>query len=241
MRIERDSIEFQYQDLTLEARLIYDAEAAGRQPGILIAHAWKGPSDYEEEMATELAEMGYVAFVMDVYGKGKRGNSIDENRALMQPLIDDRGLLQARLAANLECFKQCPQVEPGKVAAIGFCFGGLAVLDMARMDAGILGVVSFHGILSAPANIPANAKRIQAKVLVLHGWDDPMATPESLVEFAGEMNHAGADWQIHAYGHTLHSFTNKAANNPDFGTLYNAAAHRRSWLAMQNFLDEVFE
>ena len=123
------------------------------------------------------------------------------------------------------------------ITAIGFCFGGLCALDVARSNADAAGVVSFHGLLNAPGN---TADEIKPKVLALHGWDDPMATPDDVKAFGEEMTKAKADWQLHAYGGTMHAFTNPQANDPDFGTVYDADADRRSWQAMQNFLTELF-
>jgi dienelactone hydrolase len=182
--------------------------------------------------------LGYVGFAVDMYGKGILGSGPEENARLMQPLMEDRAMLQKRMQAALHAVKSLPWVDDGKIAAIGFCFGGLCVLDLARTGAGIKGVVSFHGLLVAPGNTQGNA--IKAKVLALHGHDDPMVPPEQVLAFEREMTEAGADWQLHTYGHTMHAFTNPAANNPDFGTVYQADADRRSWQAMQNFLAELF-
>ncbi|HNU20621.1 MAG TPA: dienelactone hydrolase family protein, partial [Hydrogenophilus thermoluteolus] len=140
--------------------------------------------------------------------------------------------------AAIHALAMQPEVDPEKVAAIGFCFGGLSVLDLARVGAPVKGVVSFHGLFTPPGNTTDN--KITAKVLALHGWDDPMAKPDAVLAFAKEMTDAGADWQLHAYGHTMHAFTNPEANDPDFGTVYNAKADARSWQAMQNFLAELF-
>jgi dienelactone hydrolase len=175
---------------------------------------------------------------MDVYGKGILGNSKEENAALMTPLAQNRPLLQARLRAALEALLAQPEVDRQRVAAIGFCFGGLSVLDMARAGMPLKGVVSFHGLFTPPGNTAG--LKIQAKVLALHGWDDPMARPQAVIDFAREMTEAGADWQLHAYGHTMHAFTNPQANDPSFGTVYQPVADARSWQAMQNFLAELF-
>ena len=146
-------------------------------------------------------------------------------------------MLQERLKATIDMVKDQPEVDSAKIAAIGFCFGGLCVLDIARSNADAAGVVSFHGLLHAPGN---TAAKINPKVLALHGWDDPMATPDNVKAFGEEMTKAKADWQLHAYGGTMHAFTNPKANDPDFGTVYDADADRRSWQAMTNFLAELF-
>jgi dienelactone hydrolase len=156
----------------------------------------------------------------------------------MQPYMDDRALLQGRMALALRVARSQPEVDAGRLAAIGFCFGGLCVLDLARSGADVDGVVSFHGLVTPPGNTRGN--RIQAKVLVLHGWDDPMARPEALLALGHELTAMQADWQIHAYGNAMHAFTNPAANDPDFGTVYQADADRRSWKSTRAFLAELF-
>ncbi|MEO0551326.1 MAG: dienelactone hydrolase family protein [Pseudomonadota bacterium] len=203
---------------------------------ILVAHAWGGQSDFEQDKAKLLAEWGYAGFAADVYGKGKRGGTTEECQALMEPLAGNRPLLQSRLAHALGVAKS--ESGAGRAGAIGFCFGGLSVLDMARAGMAVEGVVSFHGLLGGAENTEDN--KISAKVLALHGWDDPMATPDDVMDFSKEMTKAGADWQLHAYGATLHAFTNPAAQDPDFGTQYKAEADRRSFAACQDFLAELF-
>jgi dienelactone hydrolase len=173
-----------------------------------------------------------------MYGKGVLGSSPEENAALMQSFINDRAKLQQRLKAALSTVKLMPWADNARIAAIGFCFGGLCALDLARTGVDILGVVSFHGLLSAPENIPN--PQIKAKVLVLHGYDDPMGSAEQVLALQNELTKAGADWQLHSYGQTMHAFTNPVANNPGFGTVYQPLADRRSWQAMQNFLAEIF-
>jgi dienelactone hydrolase len=205
---------------------------------VLISHAWGGRDNFVADKARKLAGLGYVGFALDIYGKGVLGTSKEENAKLMQPFMEDREKLQQRMKAALTAVKQLPWVDDSKIAAMGFCFGGLCVLDLARTGADIKGVVSFHGLLDAPGNIQGN--KIKAKVLALHGRDDPMGLPEQVLAFQEEMTQAGADWQFVSYGHTVHAFTNPVANDPDFGTVYQADADRRSWQAMQNFLAEIF-
>ncbi|MEM9225217.1 MAG: dienelactone hydrolase family protein [Pseudomonadota bacterium] len=203
---------------------------------VLVAHAWGGQSDFEREKAELLAAWGYAGFALDVYGKGQRGETTEECQALMTPLASDRAKLQSRLAFGLQVAKA--ETAAVKAGAIGFCFGGLSVLDMARAGMDVAGVASFHGLLGAPGN--TDGKPIAAKVLALHGWDDPMATPDDVMAFSKEMSEAGADWQLHAYGKTLHAFTNPAANDPGLGTVYSALADRRSFAAAKDFLAELF-
>jgi len=215
-----------------------DDSLAGKRPGILIAHTIRGRSVFEEGKAEALARLGYAAFALDVYGKAELDTDDENKRGHMTALRADRTELQRRLALSLRTMKEQPEVDAGRIAAIGFCFGGLCVLDIARSGEELAGVVSFHGLLAAPDTREAAA--IKSRVLVLHGWDDPLALPESVLALAEEMTAAGADWQLHAYGNTVHAFTNPAANDTTRGTVYDAAADRRSWVAMNNFLDELF-
>lgn len=208
-------------------------------PVVVIAHAWGGLGDNERQKAQLVVDkLGYAAFAMDVYGKGKRGTTVEENQALMNPLAGDRAELQKRLAGGLAVAKQQEGVDAGKAAAIGYCFGGLSVLDMARAGMDVLGVCSFHGLLGAPDNI--SSPKISAKVLIEHGWQDPMAKPDDVLAIAKEMTEAGADWQLHAHGNSMHAFTTQGANNPDMGTVYNADADRRSFAHLRDFLAELF-
>jgi dienelactone hydrolase len=205
---------------------------------VLVSHAWGGQGKLEQSKAENLVALGYVGFALDLYGKGKRGGSMEENAKLMQPFIDDRAMLRKRITAALDGLKKHALVDASRVAAIGFCFGGLCVLDLARsVPAGLKGVVSFHGLFHPPKL--GKQAPITAKVLMLHGYDDPMAKPDSVVAIAQELTEAKADWQLHAYGRTSHAFTNPEANSPDHGLLYNATADRRSWVAMKNFLEEA--
>lgn len=209
----------------------------GKPPVVLVFHAWAGQSEYEHDAARRIADMGYVAVAVDVYGVGKRGSTVEENQALMNPLVGDRAELQSRLKAAVDFAKTLDGADTSRVAVIGFCFGGLCVLDVARMGADVKGVVSFHGIFAPAPNIPE--PKVKAKVLALHGWEDPMAKPDDVKGLAAEMTRAGADWQLVAYGHTSHAFTNPAANAPEMGLVFNPVVCDRSYGACQNFLDEV--
>lgn len=238
MGIVANTVNYQDHGVTLEGYFAVDDAQSGQRPAVLISHAWGGRDEFVQAKARQLAEMGYVGFALDMYGKGVLGTSPEQNAALMQPFMHDRAMLQQRIRAALQALCLLPWVDPHKVAAIGFCFGGLCVLDLARSGADVKGVVSFHGLL-APSDVPVQ-QPIRAKILALHGHDDPMVPVAAVQAFATEMTAAGADWQVHAYGNTMHAFTNPVANNPDFGTVYNPVAERRSWVAMQNFLTEVF-
>jgi dienelactone hydrolase len=208
-------------------------------PLVVIAHAWGGLGDNERQKAQLVADkLGYAAFAMDVYGKGKRGAGVEQCQALMNPLVGDRAELQKRLAGGLAVAKTQAGVDPARAAAIGYCFGGLSVLDMARAGHDVLGVCSFHGLFRPAENLPA--PRIKAKVLIEHGWQDPMATPQDVLSIAKELDAAGADWQLHAHGQATHAFTTLGANDAAMGTVYNADADRRSFASLTGFLAELF-
>ncbi len=209
----------------------------GRKPAVVICHAWAGQGEFEQAFAAMLAERGHVGVAIDVYGKGKRGENQAECQALMTPLASDRALLQRRLLAGVEAVRALPVVDAARVAAVGFCFGGMCALDLARSGADLRGVVSFHGLLHAS---PLPRRPIVAKVLVLHGYDDPMGKPDAMVALCNELTEARADWQLHAYGGTMHAFTNPRANDPGFGTVYNPRADARSRAALDGFLAEIF-
>lgn len=238
MAIIENTAEYNDGDTVLEAFYAFDDSQQGRRPAVLVSHAWLGRDGFVMDKASKLAGLGYVGFALDMYGIGILGRSRDENAQLMHPFMADRQKLQNRMQAALDTVKQLPQVDINNIAAIGYCFGGLCVLDLARTGADIKGVVSFHGLLGAPGNTQGN--KIKAKILALHGRDDPMVPPDLVHNFQEEMTQADADWQFISYGHTVHAFTNPVANDPDFGTVYQADADRRSWQTMQNFFAEIF-
>jgi dienelactone hydrolase len=237
MSVEAKTIAYSDAGTELEGYFAWDNAQAGPRPGVMIVHAWAGRSPFEEEAARKLAGLGYAALAMDVYGKGVLGSSPAENTALMQPFLEDRAALQRRLGVALDVLAAEDVVDGGRLAATGYCFGGLCVLDLARTGRDFRGAASFHGLFNAPGNTDGTA--IKAKVIALHGWADPMVPPESVVALAEELTAAGADWQIHGYGNTLHAFTNPEANAPDMGAAYDANADRRSWQTLENFLAEV--
>ncbi|WP_347257929.1 dienelactone hydrolase family protein [Methylocaldum sp.] len=237
MAVTTQAIDYSHNDVQLEGFFAYDNKRPQPLPAVLISHAWGGRDEFVCNKARKLAELGYAAFALDMYGKGIIGSGPEENARLMNPLMNDRRLLQDRITTALETVRKLPQVDPKRIAAMGFCFGGLCVLDLARTGADLRGVVSFHGLFLPPGNTQGN--KIKAKVLVLHGHDDPMAPPDQAANLAKELTEAEADWQIHIYGNTLHAFTNPMANDRSFGTVYDETADRRSWESLRNFLAEV--
>ena len=210
--------------------------APGPHSCVLIAPNWVGQTAWDNRVADKLAALGYVAVAIDVYGKGRRGDPAGDNSALMGPWVADRAALRRRLIAAVDAAAALPQVDDERMAIIGYCFGGLCALDVARAcDPRIKAAVSFHGIYNPGLGA---AGPITAKVLALHGWEDPYTPPQDHHALAAELTAAGADWQIHAYGNTYHSFTNEHANAP--GTaMYSPDADRRSWAAMTGLLAEV--
>ena len=236
--MREQDIEYRDGDALLEGFLCYDESLPGPRPAVLISHAWGGRDGFVERKARRLAWQGYACFALDNYGKGKRGTSPEECNALMTPFMKDRKMLLKRLQAGLEAAKALPIIDAKRIAIMGFCFGGLCALDLARGNADIRGAVSFHGMLK-PSGL--TEPKVRAKVLMLHGYDDPMAPPEDVLAVAKEFTAAGADWQLHAYGHTVHAFTNPVAQNREGGMQYDEAADRRSWHALEEFLAEALK
>lgn len=229
---------YQHQEQECQGFLAYNSANNHPRPAVLVAHDWSGRNQFACDKALELAKLGYVGFAMDIYGQGQMGESTEAKQALMQPFINDRQLLGERLHAAYEAVASLPQVDSNRIAVIGFCFGGLCALDLARSGVNLKGAVSFHGLLNKPKDC-TNAP-IMAKILALHGYDDPMVKPKDLALFCEEMTKAKVDWQVHQYGHTQHGFTNPLAQDYKQGILYNPIAEKRALQAMTNFLAEVF-
>lgn len=230
---------YHHGDQELHGFLAFDKNQVKPRPAVLVAHDWTGRNNFACDKALMLSEMGYVGFAIDMYGKGINAETNDEKMALMQPLMADRRMLGARIQTAYDTVAAMPEVDSDRIAAIGFCFGGLCVLDLARSGAHLKGVVSFHGLLNKPDHVSGNT--IQAKVLALHGFDDPMVRPEDVTSFCQEMTDAKVDWQVHQYGLVKHAFTNPLANDPVLGTVYNARAEKRAFQAMSNFLNEIMQ
>src|ERR1043166_5696508 len=236
--VQPDSVEYKQGDATLEGYLAYDP-GASKRPGVLVVHDWMGVGPFVKGRAEELARMGYIAFAADIYGKGVRPKNPKEAGELAGKYKGDRGLLRARVLAALDVLKKNERVDKKRIAAIGYCFGGTTVLELARSGAEIAGVVSFHGGLDNPN--PADARNIKCKVLVLHGADDPFVPSEQVAAFEDEMRKAGVDWQLVKYSGAVHAFTNpEAGNDNSKGAAYNERADKRSWDAMKSFFAEIF-
>jgi len=237
--LKTEYLEYRDGNTVLEAYVAFDEDATEKQPCVLVAHDWTGRRDYACAGAERMVDLGYVGFAVDVYGKGVFGREGDTegNSALMMPYVNDREKLRRRMLAALTAARSLSQVDDTNMAAVGYCFGGMSVLELARAGADVKGVASVHGLLGSGNGA---VHPIQSKVLCLHGHDDPMVPPDQLLAFETEMSQAGVDWQVYVYGGTRHAFTNPAANNPDFGTVYNQTANRRAEQALANFLHELF-
>ena len=238
--IQTKTVEYKQGDTTLEGVLVWDDAVQGQRPGVLVVHQWMGLTDYEKHRAEMLAQLGYVAFCADIYGKGVRPQNAAEAGAQAGKYKSDRQLLRARVNAGLDALQQQPLVDAKRIAAIGYCFGGTTVIELARSGADLNGVVSFHGSLDSPT--PADGKNIKCKVLALAGADDPFQKPEDLTAFEKEMRDAKVDWQINFYGGAVHSFTQPMAGNDNSkGAAYNENADKRSWEEMKRFFAEIFK
>ena len=232
-------IEYQLGDTTLEGLHVADSAVAGKRPAVLIVHQWKGLGAYEKKRAEMLAQLGYNVFAVDIYGKGVRPATPKDAGALAGKYKTDRALLRSRALAGLAVLKNRPLTDPKRVAAIGYCFGGTTVIELARAGAEVAGVVSFHGGLDSPT--PDDGKKIQCRVLALHGGDDPFVAAKDLAAFAEEMRQAKVDWQLFSYGGAVHSFTDwNAGNDNSKGAAYNEKADKRSWEATKVFFAEIF-
>ena len=207
------------------------------RPTVILIPTVMGVSDLELKFGRKLVELGFNAFVADLFGKQFRGAPRDTMFGEMNRLGSDREALRRRLLAVVEQARGLGEVDAGKVVVAGYCFGGKCALDVARTGIDIAGAVSFHGLFDPPG---WEVGKIKAKVLALHGWDDPMVTPDAVVALGNELTAAAADWQIHAYGHVGHGFTNpNAASLQIDGVFYHELAAERSWTAFVNFLEEV--
>jgi dienelactone hydrolase len=236
--IRTKTIEYKQGSTVLEGYLAYDDAIKVKRPGVLVVHEWNGLQSYAKKRTQQLAKLGYVAFAADIYGKGIRPKNIEESGTQATIYRQDRKLLRERAKAGLQVLQNYPLTDSKRIAAIGYCFGGGTVLELARSGVNLAGVVSFHGNLDTPD--PNDAKNIKSKVLVLHGADDPFVPEQQVQAFEREMRLGNVNWQLISYGGALHAFTNPEAKNNPKGALYNASADQRSWQAMRQFFAEIF-
>jgi dienelactone hydrolase len=238
-KIVTQTVEYAQNGTGLRGFLAYDDGLRGKRSGVLVVHEWWGLNDFARERALKLAGLGYVALAADMYGGGATTRDREAAAKLAGALRGNPDLLRARAQAALKVLAADPRVDPKHLAAIGFCFGGATVLELAYSGADLAGVVSFHGGLPRPQ--PEDLKRLKASILVLHGADDPYVAAADLAAFELAMRQAGADWQMVFFGGAVHGFTNPAAgDNQASGVAYDARAARRSWRCMQEFFREIW-
>jgi dienelactone hydrolase len=237
--IQTQIVDYKDGDTMLEGVIVFDDTVKTKRPGVLIVHQWMGLSGYEKKRAEMLAKLGYVAFCADIYGKGVRPASVPEASDQAGKYKGDRALLRSRVNAGLVTFKKSELLDTKRVAAVGYCFGGTTVIELARSGAELSGIVSFHGGLDSPA--PADGKNIKTKVLACHGADDPFVPAKDLAAFQNEMKSSGVDWQLVQYGGAVHSFTDWNATGAMKGAQYNEKADKRSWEDMKQFFGELFK
>ncbi|MBI2871457.1 MAG: DUF167 domain-containing protein [Candidatus Omnitrophica bacterium] len=237
--IRTEAVPYTHGDVELEGYLAYDDALQGKRPGVLVVHEWKGLNEYAKRRARELAELGYIAFAVDMYGKGVYAQTHEEAAQLSGVFRQERNLMRARAAAGLDVLKGHPLTDSSRLGAIGYCFGGMAVLELARAGEDLKGVVSFHGGLSTPH--PEDAQNIKGKVLVLTGADDPHISAEERRTFEEEMQKGDVDYRLIIFPGAVHSFTvPEAGDDPAKGVAYHADADQKSWQEMRVFFEFVF-
>lgn len=234
--ITTTTLSYNHQEKTFEAFVALPSQE--KRPLVILCHAWAGRDEYICNKAIAIAQLGYVAVAIDMYGDAVIGSSVAENIALKKPLLENRLLLQQRLLAGYNAAAALPSVDQSRIACIGFGFGGLCALDLARSGVPLLGAVSIYGHFEAPQGI--QRPPMQAKILLLHGYNDPIVPVQDLIPFNQEMQQFNVDWRVHLYGNTEHAFATPSANDPAAGVLYNALSASRAWQATQDFLQELF-
>lgn len=241
--MKKERITYQAGKVKAQGYLAYKEEGKEKRPGVVIAHAWRGQDHFARHQAEHLAEMGIVAFAADLYGDGKQAKDNDEAALLMAPLFTDRKELRIRIRAALDELSKHPLVDKTRLGAIGFCFGGLTVLELFRSGAPVEGVVCFHAVLGdkmgpLQAQKQPIADNIRGSIMILHGHQDPLVSDADIKHLQKELTDAKVDWQMHFYGHTQHAFTNPEANDLSLGLVFNALAERRAFQAMRDFFHE---
>lgn len=236
-KIRSEKVTYEKDGVKMEGTLVYNDKTTKPRPGIVVFADWMGHGAYSQMRAQQLAELGYVAFAADIYGVGNNPKDNKEAAALAGKYRSDRKLLRQRAEAALETLSSNKLVNKNKIAAIGYCFGGTAALELARDGAPLTGVVSFHGGLATDMK----ATKMTPKVLVLHGGDDPFVPEKDVLEFQKEMRDAKADWQFITYGNSVHAFTQKqSGSDPSTGAAYNELSDKRSWEEMKRFFNDIF-
>ncbi|MDQ6764331.1 MAG: dienelactone hydrolase family protein [Bacteroidota bacterium] len=241
VNIKEDSISYNLNGKTYIGFITYDANKEGIRPGVLVVHEWWGLTNYTRNRAKQLAQLGYIAMAVDMYGDGKLGEDPASAQALATPFYKDPTLAKTRLDAAMKELKTYPQTDSTKIAAIGYCYGGFIVLNAAKLGANLTGVVSFHGDLSG---VPVNKDSLKAKILICHGEADKFVPPDAVAAFKKSMDSAGVDYTFKSYPNATHAFTNPAATalgqKFNLPIAYNAAADSASWNDMKVFFKKIF-
>lgn len=241
--VQGKDVDYSSEGIVMKGYLSYNMKIKGKQPGVLVVHEWWGHNEYARKRARMLAEVGYTALAVDMYGDGRQAMHPDEAGKFSSELMKNFDIARARFMTALDFLKQLPNVDPNRIAAIGYCFGGAIVLNMARQGVGLKGIASFHGNLTAIR--PAQPGGVKAKILVFHGADDKFITQEQIEAFKQEMKTAGADFQFISYPGVIHSFTNPDADTYakkfNLPVAYNAEADRKSWEELQKFFTMIFK
>jgi dienelactone hydrolase len=241
--IKGKNVRYKADGKTMQGYLATDESVKDRKPGVLVVHEWWGLNEYARKRADMLAKLGYTALAVDMYGDGKQAKHADDAKKFSSELMKNFDTAKARFTAALNYLKEQPSVDPERIAAVGYCFGGGVVLNMARQGADLDGVASFHGNLSAVK--PATPGSVKAKILVLHGEDDKFVSQEQVEAFKKEMKGAGADLRFLSYPGAMHAFTNpdadKAGKKYDLPLAYNKESDRKSWDELKKFLTEIFK
>jgi dienelactone hydrolase len=235
VKMQEELLSYLDEEHLLEGFVAYQANQS--RPLVLLCHAWKGRDPFICEKARQVARLGYVGFALDMYGKGVFGKTKEENAQLKKPFMENRQLLRQRVLSGFQAACSLPCVDSAKIVVLGYGFGAVCALDLARTGADLAGVVSVYGHFEPPTALPVQS--IKAKVLLLHGYDDPIAPQPELLAFQKELNDSGVDWQACIYGHTMHAFANPEADDPHLGILYNPVAEKRAWSAILNFLEQI--
>jgi dienelactone hydrolase len=241
--IKTQIVDYREGKTTLEGFVAYDDASTAKRPGVMVVPEWYGVNALTHQIGERIAALGYVAFGVDVYGKGIRPVGVPEAQKISEPYYQDRALLRRRGTAALAALREQPFVNQSRIGGIGYCFGGITLLEMARGGTDFAGLVAFHTQVATPMPAPATPGAIKPKVLLLHGADDPLVPQSDLDAFMAEMRGAKADWQIVAYGNAVHSFTNPDWPSDPTGTkvtAYHEQTDKRSWSAMTDFLREIF-
>ncbi len=241
-KIEGSPVDYTAQGVTMKGYLAYDENLKGKRPGVLVVHEWWGHNEYARKRARMLAELGYTALAVDMYGEGKKAMHPDDAMKFSGELMKTFDVARVRFMEAKRFLKKQPTVDPGRIAAIGYCFGGGIVLNMARQGADLKGVASFHGSLAAVQ--PAQPGIVKAKIIVFNGADDKFLSAEAIEAFKKEMTDAKVDFQIISYPGAIHSFTNPEATELgkkyNLPMAYNAEADKKSWKEMNKFLEMIF-